>query len=155
MNYTEYEVSLIGWLKDASDEQCRRFGLTLISNQYQELKPELMRLLSTKEKELLGQLLDQLHDGDIDFLTSLTGEIALVYDKNEEIAQELDFQGFTEFLSMIGCWLAFRKLYATAYLTDAAMNRMDILDRADDVDGDWNSPRILAEIEHQQQILQD
>ena len=98
MNHTEYEVGLIGWLRDASYEQHQRFGLDLIARQYQEIKPELARLLPSKEEELLQELLANLQNGTIESLTNLASEIYLVFDADESLAEELDWLGFTETL---------------------------------------------------------
>lgn len=153
MNPTEYEVRLIGWLRDASDEQRERFGLDLITRQYQEIQSELEKLLPRKQGELLQELLMNLRGGTIESLANLASELYLVFHADEALAEELDLLGFTELLSMIACWLSYRELRAPDRLTDAAMNRMNILDRAEDVDGDWSSTRMLTEIDYQHQLL--
>ena len=91
MNHTEYEVGLIGWLRDASYEQHQLFGLDLIARQYQEIQPKLARLLPSKEKVLLQELLANLQNGTIESLTNLASEIYLVFDADENCTDDFVF----------------------------------------------------------------
>ncbi len=81
MNHTEYEVGLIGWLKDASDEQRQRFGLDLLERTYDKARPTL----PPDTLALVKRVVSEVKGGPIETLEALYMEL---YDEADRLGEE-------------------------------------------------------------------
>ena len=152
MNYTEYEVGLIGWLKDASDEQCRRFGLYLLDRTYEKTQPDLPKESLT----LINRIVIEVKNAPTERLSSLFFELVDEVDRlYEEVInfEDCDDSAFSQLRDVVAGWTSYRETGERHNLTGMGVAFLTLFDW--ELEGDWNSPVILTEIEHQQQILQD
>ncbi|MBB6052200.1 hypothetical protein [Armatimonas rosea] len=141
MNYTEYEVGLIGWLKDASDEHCRRFGLDLLDRTYEKTQPNLPKESLT----LIARIVTKVKDAPIEHLSALyfnlVDEVDRLYDEVVNF-EDCDDSQFSQLRDVVAGWVGYRETGARNNLTGMGVAFLTLFDW--ELDGDWNSSEILA-----------
>ena len=78
MNQADYEVDLICWLKDASGEQRRRFGLDLLHRTFDKVQP----MLSYQVTDLVSHFMPILINSSAENLTTHFVEL---YDEIDQL----------------------------------------------------------------------